>query len=60
MKSGGLLRLLAAGDAHSYGRALVVKATIFTRMGDWGGRTVEKDASAPYYWAAFQIIGDWQ
>ena len=24
------------------------------------GRTLEKDASAPYYWAAFQIIGDWQ
>ncbi len=24
------------------------------------GRTVERDASAPYYWAAFQIIGDWK
>ena len=24
------------------------------------GQTVAKDASAPYYWAAFQLIGDWQ
>ena len=24
------------------------------------GQTVEKDASAPYYWAAFQLFGDWQ
>ncbi len=27
---------------------------------DEAGRKVEKDASAPYYWAAFQIYGDWQ
>ncbi len=24
------------------------------------GQTVKIDASAPYYWAAFQLIGDWQ
>ena len=24
------------------------------------GERVEFDASAPYYWAAFQIYGDWQ
>ena len=24
------------------------------------GRVVERDLSLPYYWAAFQIIGDWQ
>ena len=27
---------------------------------DESGQTVEMDASAPYYWAAFQLIGDWQ
>ena len=27
---------------------------------DAKGSKVEKDASAPYYWAAFQIYGDWQ
>ena len=25
-----------------------------------GERLQETDASAPYYWAAFQIVGDWQ
>ncbi|MCP3957494.1 MAG: CHAT domain-containing protein [bacterium] len=24
------------------------------------GQKVQRDASAPYYWAAFQIFGDWQ
>ena len=24
------------------------------------GESVVKDASAPYYWAAFQVIGDWK
>jgi CHAT domain-containing protein len=24
------------------------------------GRRVLKDASAPFYWAAFQVYGDWQ
>ncbi|MFL6260011.1 MAG: CHAT domain-containing protein [Thermoanaerobaculia bacterium] len=24
------------------------------------GRTVEMDASAPFFWAAFQLFGDWQ
>ena len=27
---------------------------------DLDGQKVRKDASAPYYWAAFQIFGDWQ
>ena len=27
---------------------------------DKAGQMVERDASAPYFWAAFQIIGDWQ
>ncbi len=27
---------------------------------DETGQTVAMDASAPYYWAAFQLIGDWQ
>ncbi len=27
---------------------------------DENGKTVEIDASAPYYWAAFQLYGDWQ
>ena len=30
------------------------------QLTDEQGRTVEKDRSAPYYWAAFQIYGDWQ
>jgi CHAT domain-containing protein len=24
------------------------------------GQTLETDASAPFFWAAFQIFGDWQ
>lgn len=27
---------------------------------DVDGQKVQIDASAPYYWAAFQIYGDWQ
>jgi CHAT domain-containing protein/Tfp pilus assembly protein PilF len=27
---------------------------------DSSGRTVELDASHPFYWAAFQLIGDWK
>ncbi len=27
---------------------------------DGQGQAVQKDASAPYYWAAFQVYGDWQ
>ena len=30
------------------------------RVKDSNGQVVEKDASAPYYWAAFQLSGDWQ
>ncbi len=30
------------------------------RVQDESGETQEIDASAPYYWAAFQIIGDWR
>ena len=29
------------------------------QMQDQNGKTVEIDTSAPYHWAAFQIIGDW-
>ena len=30
------------------------------QLRDETGQTVGMDASAPYYWAAFQLIGDWQ
>ncbi len=30
------------------------------RWTDESGQTVLKDFSAPFSWAAFQIIGDWQ
>ncbi len=29
------------------------------RMRAEGGKAVARDASSPYYWAAFQLIGDW-
>ncbi len=29
-------------------------------VSDADGRKVSKDVSSPYYWAAFQIYGDWQ
>ncbi len=29
-------------------------------VADEAGKKMEIDASAPYYWAAFQILGDWQ
>ena len=35
-----------------------LRAPINVKVGD--GQVVQKDASAPYYWAAFQIYGDWQ
>ncbi len=30
------------------------------RVTNQDGEPRELDASAPYYWAAFQVIGDWQ
>ena len=30
------------------------------RVEDDGGAPVAKDASAPFYWAAFQLYGDWE
>ena len=30
------------------------------KMKNRQGKVVERDLSLPYYWAAFQIIGDWQ
>ena len=30
------------------------------RVRDEKGRMVERDFSAPYYWAVFQVYGDWQ
>jgi hypothetical protein len=30
------------------------------RVPDGQGGSVEKDFSSPYYWAAFQLIGDWR
>ncbi len=36
----------------------LIRGTI--EVTDVDGQKVQKDASAPYYWAAFQIFGDWQ
>lgn len=30
------------------------------RVRDAAGNEVEIDASAPFYWAAFQLFGDWR
>jgi CHAT domain-containing protein len=30
------------------------------RISTADGRTLETDASAPFFWAAFQLFGDWR
>ncbi|MCH9649689.1 MAG: tetratricopeptide repeat protein [Deltaproteobacteria bacterium] len=35
----------------------LIREPVLLEGGD--GQTVERDASSPYYWAAFQLFGDW-
>ncbi|MEE8523327.1 MAG: CHAT domain-containing protein, partial [Thermoanaerobaculia bacterium] len=48
----------ATAEALRAAQIELIQGTI--RVENDEGQIVERDASAPYYWAAFQIYGDWK